>query len=89
MNIIGLKREWQRVRRRLDEVIGWPNGVQNDCYRCKNQEAEKVDWSKMFDVFKRKMDQDSSKFNFFFFMLVSGTSIGMGYTFWHIWLRKN
>ena len=89
MNMIGLKKEWNNVQKQLDKLIGWPNGVQNDCYRCTNKKGEKFDWRKIFDMFTKKQEEAESKFNFLFFMLVCGVAAAIVYTFWHIWIRKN
>lgn len=89
MNMIGLKKEWNNVQEQLDKVIGWPNGIQNDCYRCTNKKGEKFELKKLFSIFEQKQKDSDSKFNFFFFMLVCGVAAAMMFTFWHVWLRKN
>ena len=89
MNMIGLKKEWNNVQKQLDKLVGWPNGVQNDCYRCTNKKGENFDWRKIFDMFTKKQEEAESKFNFLFFMLVCGVAAAIVYTFWHIWIRKN
>lgn len=83
MGIVGLSKEWKPIQVTLDKLIGWPNSIQNDCYRCKNKKGEG-----MFDTLKKmvaemlKGSEKESSFNFLSFLVVVGFGGMLIYMIW-------
>jgi hypothetical protein len=82
MGIVGLSKEWTPIQVTLDKFIGWPNSIQNDCYRCKNKKGES-----MYDAIKKMIDgmgkgQKDSTFNFLSFLILVGLGGIMIYMMW-------
>jgi hypothetical protein len=88
MYAVKWKGKWKReTKPALDKNLQWPNGIRNDCYRCKNKKGKKFN---LGDQIKKLFEQegvDDSEFNFLFFMLVAFGAAGMCYTFWHNFMR--
>ena len=90
LNILGLRKQWNKFQTELDKVMGWPNGVQNDCYRCiRKPDKSKTNLLDMFKIFQQKEKETESKFNFLFFLFVFSVGVWMMYTFWHMYIRQN
>jgi hypothetical protein len=90
LNLLGLRKQWNKFQTELDKVLGWPNGVQNDCYRCaKKPDESKTSLLDMFKIFQEKEKETESKFNFLFFLFVFSVGGWMMYTFWHMYIRQN
>ena len=86
MSLMGLGKEWSNVQYSIDRLIGWPNSVKNQCYRCK----DKVDDEDRFEELKRyfRRNKTKSRFNFFAFIMIILTIFLLFYTFWFHILRK-
>ena len=83
MGILGLSKEWKPIQATLDKLIGWPNNIQNDCYRCKTKKGKSLLESiqKMLDDIL-KGEQGDSHFSFLSFMIVVGLGCIAIYMIW-------
>jgi hypothetical protein len=82
MGILGLSKEWAPIQVTLDKLIGWPNSIQNDCFRCKNEKGESM-WDSLQKMLKDMMkDKGESHFSFLSFLIVVGLGSIILYTLW-------
>ena len=89
MSIVGLSKEWKPIQATLDKFIGWPNSIQNDCYRCKNKKGKSI-----FETLKEMVDgmvgnkKDGGSFDFLSFLIVVGFGGILIYMIWWFTLRS-
>jgi len=84
------KWSWPNVKKMYDKNLSWPNSIQNDCYRCVNKkEAKKVNILDELKKFFANKNENNSKFNFLFFLLIFATSFLFLFTVWHIFMRNS
>jgi hypothetical protein len=89
LTVVGLIKEWTKIKPILDKYLQWPNHIMNDCYRCKNKKAKDIDIAKQFQkVFARDETTGESGFNFFLFLQICLIVFGFGYTVWHMLIRE-
>jgi hypothetical protein len=81
-----LKKWKSTTKPSLDKGLGWPNGIMNDCYRCKNKDGNKYDLRDELRKYFEKEGVDDSKFNFLYFLLVALGIFGFLYRFWHVYV---
>ena len=90
LHIIGMHSEWKQMKPALDKGLQWPNGIQNDCYRCKNKRGKKISLrDRIKAIFEKKDVDDDSSFNFFFFLLIMFVGFGFFYTIYHLYSKNN
>ena len=87
--VIGMSKEWIRMKPFLDKILSWPNGTLNDCYRCKNKKGGKFlnNIKSTVSGMMESNSADDSCFSFFFFLLILSVASGFGYTFWRSVLK--
>lgn len=89
LTVVGLIKEWSKIKPILDKYLMWPNKVMNDCYRCKKKKAKDIDFmQQMKKVFARDQETGESNFNFFLFLQICLIVFGFGYTVWHVFVRE-
>ena len=88
MAMIGLAKEWVPIQTKLDQFIGWPNDIQNDCYRCKNKKARGIDWNAIKKMFNKKKGDGDGIFSFLTFLVVVSILLLLCYMFWFLYLRR-
>ena len=89
LTVVGLIKEWSKIKPILDKYLIWPNKIMNDCYRCKKKKAKDIDFmQQMKKVFARDQETGESSFNFFLFLQICLIVFGFGYTVWHVFVRE-
>lgn len=68
----------QKTLDKVDAILGWPNDIRNDCYRCKNRDGGlKNDfWKKL----QKALQGEEVGFSFVFMLMISIVVLFFGYT---------
>ena len=75
------------VKPALDKALGWPNGIRNMCYRCKEKKYNDNLANRMRKMFENK-GHDDNDLNFFTFMLIMVLCALILYGMWYTILYK-
>lgn len=87
--VVGFGKEWMEIQEKLDSLLQWPNGIQNDCYRCKNKDPTPFNLSKYIqEMIHADGEAEGVPFSFYGFLCIISTLGALIYTFWHYYLRK-
>ena len=79
-------KKMSNIMEKLQYLIRWPNGILNDCYRCKNKGGERK--FNFLDKLKKAMKTKDTTFNFFFFFLIVMTACFIVFTIYRLVNKK-
>lgn len=79
-------KKMSNIMEKLQYLIRWPNGILNDCFRCKNRGGERK--FNFLDKLKKAMKTKDTTFNFFFFFLIVMTACFIVFTIYRLVNKK-
>jgi len=79
-------KKMSNIMEKVQYLIQWPNGILNDCYRCKNKGGGRK--FNFLDKLKKAMKTKDTTFNFFFFFLIVMTAYFIAFTIYRLVNKK-